>query len=297
MWLFFALLAPAFYGGSNIFDSLLANRKFRNPFALIFYTSLFNLVFIPLVFLFQRPAVPPAETIPIFILLGLVNIGYLYPYYRALQNDDTSVVTAFFGLNRIFIPILAFLVVGEVLSAAQYAGIFLIIAGVTALGLHREHARFRISKATGYMALAAFIMAFEGILLKYLFERGVGVSTALGGEMLVSFFLAMLFLAPAAARTDIAAHLGSFRNTFRIFAAEETLTFLGFVTESYAIAIAPVGLVKGVTVVAPFFILLYAKALKNRFPEAFRENIGRGSVSKKAALFALIVLGVALVRS
>jgi len=297
MWLLFALLAPAFYGGSNIFDTFLANRKFRNPFTLVFYTSLFNLAFIALLFVLQRPTIPTTEVIPIFLLLGFINVGYLYPYYRALQNDDTSVVVAFFGLGRIFIPILAFFIVGEVLASTQYVGIALIIAGVMALSVRREHARFLLSKAAGYMTLAAFVMAFEGVLLKYLFEHGVNFSAALGGEMIVSLLLAMFFLIPHTTRTDIVANAGLFRKMLPVFAAEEAFTFLGFAAESYAIVIAPVSMVKGVTMLAPFFLLLYAKVLKNRLPGVFKENVEKDSTIRKMILFALIVFGVMLVKS
>lgn len=296
MWLILALLSNAVYACSNILDTFLANKQFRNPFTLVFYTSFFNLAFIALLFAVQSPVIPPGETIPIFILLGTINIGYLYPYYRALQNDDTSVVVAFFALNRIFIPVLAFFMVGEVLEFAQYAGIFLLVSSVVVLGTHRDHKHFRLNKSAGYMLLASFIMAFEGVLLKYLFEHGVNFGTALGGEMIVSFILAMLFLVPKSTRSDVFANVKLFKKMLPVFAAEESFTFLGFAAESYAIVLAPVSLVKGITILSPFFLLIYARVLRNRFPNVFRESMSKGSVIKKTLLFALIIIGVLLMK-
>ena len=116
MWLFIAFLAPAFYGWSNIFDNFLANQKFKKPLVLAFYTSLFNIVFLPIIFLIQKPVLPAFEIIPIFVGLGMINILYLYPYYRGLQTEDTSIAVSFFSFGRIFIPILAYFIVGEVLT-------------------------------------------------------------------------------------------------------------------------------------------------------------------------------------
>src|SRR3989338_2331948 len=146
MWILFACISAAFYAVAEQFDSFFVNGKFKHPFTLLFYTSLFNLIFVPVLFIFQPPEVPPISTIPLFILLGLVGIGYLYPYYRGLQSDDTSVAISFFGVSRIFVPVLAFLAVGEVLDVQQYLGILLIILSVTLLGLHHVRHHFRWSK-------------------------------------------------------------------------------------------------------------------------------------------------------
>src|SRR3989344_583069 len=145
MWLLFAFLSSALYAVAETFDEFFVNKKFAHPFALVFYASLFNLVYIPLVSVFQRPELPAANTVPIFILLGLVNVGYLYPYYRGLQIDDTSTAISFFGVGRIFVPIFAFLIVGEILNLSQYLGILFIIVSVTLLGLHRTKKSFKFS--------------------------------------------------------------------------------------------------------------------------------------------------------
>ena len=127
MWLLFAFLSPAFYAIAEVFDNFLVNKEFKHPLTLVFYSSLFNLIFIPALFLIQRPELPPLGTLPIFIMLGLVGVGYLFPYYKGLKIEDTSIVVSFFAIGRIFVPVLAYLFVGEILNLQQYAGIFLII--------------------------------------------------------------------------------------------------------------------------------------------------------------------------
>ena len=194
MWLLFAFLAPAFYAIAEIADNFFVNKKFKHPLVLVFYTSLFNLIYLPILFFFRHPTLPPLSTLPIFIGLGLVNTGYLYPYYKGLQADDTSVAISFLAIERVMVPVLAFFIVGEVLAPIKYFGIFLIIVSVIALGLHHARQRFRFSRGVWYVACAALLLALEGVFLKLLFNEGVNPSTAVGGEMAMSLLFGISVL-------------------------------------------------------------------------------------------------------
>jgi len=293
-WLLFAFIAPAFYGVAEILDNFLSNKIFKHPLTLAFFASMFNLLVVPIFFFFNHPAWPPLSTIPIFLILGFVEFGYLYPYYKGLQNDDTSVVSAFFGLGRIFIPILAFLIVGEVLSLVQYVGIILIISASILLSFKREHTKLLFSKSFWYIGLAAFMLSFEGVLLKYLFEHGVNLSTAIGGEMLIATFFSFFLLFSHKVRHDIVTNRKALKTFFPLFTLEEIITFLAFAAEAYAIDRAPVTIVKAIGMFIPFFILFYGKMLKTRFPRVFKETTTTGVVIKRIVLFLIMVAGILL---
>ncbi|TSC60540.1 MAG: putative membrane protein [Parcubacteria group bacterium LiPW_15] len=296
MWLLYAFLAPAFYAVAEIFDEFLDNKEFKHPLTLIFYTSLFNLVFVPILFAFSPPALPPLHTIPIFILLGFVGVGYLYPYYRGLKVDDTSVVVSFFAISRVFIPVLAFLIVGEVLNFTQYAGILLVVVSVIALALHHAHKRFQFSKAMWYIGAAALLLAFEGIFLKLLFKSGVSVSTAIGGEAMIGLVLGVSVLISGKARKNIGAMFPLFVKLSPLFLLEELFTFLGQFTESSAISLTSISVVKGITMASPFFILVYAWIGHGFFPQFFKEDLHRKKVIKKLFLFLVLIAGIILIK-
>ncbi len=297
MWLIYAFLSPLFYAVAEIFDNFLVNHKFkRHPFILVFFTSLFNLIFVPLLFFFDRPEIPPISTLPIFILLGFASVGYLYPYYRGLQSDDTSIVISFFAIGRIFVPILAFLVVGEILNVIQYVGIALVILSVFALGLHHSKKQFKFSKAIWYIGLAAFLLACEGVLMKLLFERGVTVSTALGGESIIALLMGMSLLLLPKLRREIKSALPDFLKLSPLFLLEEFFTFLGFAAEGYAISLTSVSVVKGITMASPFFLIVYAWLGQGIFPSLFKEDLHRKKVLKKILLFAVLITGIILIK-
>ncbi|MFA6432586.1 MAG: EamA family transporter [Candidatus Paceibacterota bacterium] len=296
MWIFFAFLAPAFYSIAEVFDNFLANKKFKKLLTLVFYTSLFNLIFIPVLFLFDPPQIPPLDTLPIFVILGFISIGYLYPYYKGLQSDDTSIAISFFAIGRLFIPVLAFLIVGEVLDLVQYIGIALIVTSVIALGLHHTKAKFRFSKAIWHIGLAAFILAFEGVLFKLLFDDGVSVSTAIGGEAAIALILALSLLAFHRVRHDIKASLPTFIRLSPLFLLEEMLTFFGLAAEAYAISLTSVSVVKGITMISPFYLLIFAWLGRGLFPSVFKEDLHKGHLLKKILFFAILLSGVILLR-
>ncbi len=296
MWLLYAFLSPAFYAVAEIFDEFLVTKEFKHPLTVVFYTSLFNLIFIPILFAFSPPELPPLHTIPIFIVLGLVGVGYLYPYYQGLRSDDTSVAISFFAIGRIFVPILAFVIVGEVLDLQQYLGIGLIIVSVVMLGLHRAKKHFKFSKAIWYIGLAAFLLSFEGVFLKLLFDQGVSVSTAVGGESIVGLLFACTLLFSKTVRGDARAVLPLFIKLSPLFLLEELFTFLGQVSESSAISLTSVSVVKGITISAPFFLIIYAWLGRGIFPKLFKEDLHRRKVIHKLALFAVLIIGVVLVK-
>lgn len=296
MWIFFAFLAPALYAVAEIFDEYLSNHGFKNIAPLIFFASLCNFVFVPILFIIQRPELPPINMVWPLIGIGLTNILYLYPYYKSLKIEDTSVVSAFFSFGKIIIPVFAFVFIGEVLELREYIGIGVIILGNVLLAFRGKIKSLRLSKAFYLIILASTILAIDGILYKYLFENGVSWSTAIGGQLIFSGIIGCVFIfSVPRLRKQLKQETLNYRKYFKLFFLEEFFTFLAVGAEMYALTLAPVSLVKGVGMVIPIFVLLYTVAVKKYKPEAFREDINRRVVIKKVIIFCIIISGLLLI--
>ncbi len=296
MWILFAFLAPALYAVAEIFDEYLSNHGFKNTTSLIFLASLLNFVFVPILFLIQTPVMPPAHLIWPIIGVALTNLLYLFPYYKSLRIEDTSIVSAFFSMGKIIIPIFAFLFVGEVLEIKQYIGIAVIILGNVFLALHKSKQKMKLSKAFYMILYASTLLAIEGILFKYMFEQGLGWSTAMGGQLLMAGTLAVIgLLLYSKTRKQIWEDRHHFRKSIRLFFTEELFTFLGLGAETFAISIAPVSLVKGVGMVVPIFVLSYTVMIKRYSPKSFHEDVHLLTIVKKALIFGMIILGLFLI--
>ena len=287
LWLLVAVIEPLMHALANVFDNYFINNLFKKPGTLVFFSSLMNLVFLPLLFLFHLPTVPAWSEMPLLMLLGLISVAYVYPYYRALQSDDTSVVTSLFSIGSIFVPILSFFIIGEVLRVSQYIGFLLIITASSLLTLNLK-TRVVSSKALFYMSIVSLILAVEAVTYKYVLTS-IDWVTALTWSTMFSFLFAMpLYFFN---KENIHAKAPAFRKSLKLFALEELATFVGVAAAVYATALAPVTLVRGVASLQPVFVLGYAVLFSKAFPKAFKEKIDGESLKKKILLFALIIIG------
>lgn len=296
LWLIIAFVGLLFHGLANILDNYFVNKLFKNPFVLVFYSSLINLIFLPAVLLFGVPELPSLSLLPFYALVGLTNIFYLYPYYKALQNDDTSVVASLFSLEKLFVPILAFLIVGETLSSLQYLGFFVIVLSGAILTLNNHEKKFRLNKSFFYMALVSIILAFEGVIYKYIFNH-VDWATGFTWAIVASFVLTLPMLLVGKSRTQIISQWSSFKNKFHLFTIEELLTFSGSASATFATSLAPVTIVKSIDSFHPFIVLAYALLFNRLYPSLFKEKIDAKTIIKKILLFFVMILGVVLITS
>lgn len=293
MWIFIALLTPIFHGFANILDNYLINKLFSKKVTLIFYSTFLNVIFLPFLFLmFGLPNLPNKQTFGLFFLISFINISYLYPYYKALQQNDTSIVTALFSLSKFFVPLLAFLIVHEVLSLVQYLGVIIVVISSIILNIEST-ITFRLNNSFWWMLGCTFILALETVLYKYTF-LSVDWITGFAWPVILSFILILPILFIPIVRRGIFRNKTKFFKYFPVFVAEELCTFAGIGTGTYAISVAPVTIVETIGEIQVIFVLLYAKIFKGFFPKFFKENVTTASLRKKLVLFITIIIGVLL---
>src|SRR3989344_948631 len=294
-WIIFALLEPFFHGFANVIDNHFTNNLFKKTTTLVFFASFTNILFLPIIFLLDFPSFITPSQIPFFIILGLTGIGYLYPYYKALQNDDTSIVVSLFSLGKIFVPLLAFLLVGEILAISQYIGFFVVILSATLLTLNGKQ-KFRLNNSFFWMILCTLIISFEVVIYKYIFNI-MSWGTGFTWATLFSFMFALPLIFIKKTRNGIFSQVKTFKNNFKLFAFEEFLTFSGSAASTFAISLTSVTLVSAVTSFQPIVVLLYALTLGRFFPKFFKEDITTKNLIKKIILFVIMVLGIIIILS
>ena len=293
LWILIALLSPLLHGLSNILDNYFVNGIFRNPVILVFFASSINILFLPLILLIETPHMLPLNVLPFIIILGLTNIFYLYPYYKALESDDTSIVSSLFSLGKIFVPLLAFFIVQEKLTTLQYAGFFVILLASTALTLNTHQKKIRLNNSFFWMLLCSLILTIESVMYKYVFIH-VSWATGFFWAVISSFVLVLPMLCIKKYRRDIVSQFSTFKKSFHLFALEEFLTFGGSIGSTLAISLAPVTLVEGIFSLQPVFVLGYALLFSRWYPKVFKEKIDAKSIIKKVFLFLILLTGVLL---
>ena len=285
-----AFISPMAHAVSNIFDAVVSGSVFKRIPTTIFYINLTNILGILCLPLFGPVHLLPSAAWLLVGVLAAINVGYLFPYFAALKRTDTSVVAALFQMEKVFVPVWAFLIVGEVLHPIQYAGFGIIILFSLLLNISRK-THIKINSGFWLMCFTAIILSFDGAFYKALLEYTDWVSAAFWVSVL-SFAIQfmMIFICPI--RTDIVKNFGKYRRRFGTFVLMEFFDQVGSFSPIFALSLIPVLVNSGIDSVQPIFVALYGVILARFFGKRFHEDISKPAMIKKILCFVMIGVGV-----
>jgi len=285
-----AFLAPLFYAISVIIESFLSLAVFKRPLVMVFFASLTNALFTPLVLFMGFPTIPSLESIGFYILIAIIDISYLYPYYVALKKTDTSVVSSLFALGKIFVPILAFILLQDSLTIPQYIGFFLII-GTSSILNKKTHSVFHLNQAFYQMFLSSLLLALRICLVKLVILLDANFVNVLIYPNLISGLLPFTFLLSVHNKYAIKRRLPAYRQQFKFFFFIEFLTFVAVSASTIAVShLSPV-ICTAIEATEPLFVLGIALLINATGLFHFREKIG---LIKKIICFVLMIIGIIL---
>src|ERR1700744_495877 len=125
MWLLYAFSGPVLWAASTHIDKYLVDRYFRDSdtAVLMVFTALVGALALPFI-VWADPDVlrPRGWAVGVMMLSGILYIGALLPYLRAIQTVEASVIAPLFQTSTLFAVLLAWLLLGEALKWRQFAG-------------------------------------------------------------------------------------------------------------------------------------------------------------------------------
>lgn len=291
--LFIAFFSPLFAAATNVIDSHVANSILKKVDAVVFYSTITNILVLPFLLLFGRPQPLTHEDLPLMALACFIDVAYQFPFYSAMKKIDTSITSALLSLGELSIPVLAWFIVDEKLSLRQYAGFGVIILFNIALSM-KNSGKLRINTAFWLMLLASNLIAFESVLLKKIMENLDWLSTIFYLSLFTSI-LSLGLLVRRSCRHDIVRHFPQFRERWKLFLLNEMFGQAAAVVEIYAISVLPVVVFVAINNTEPIFTLLYGAILYYFFNKNPREKVDPQTIGSKLVFFAFIILGVILV--
>ena len=293
-YILIAVFCPLFNALVVMLESLLSNKTFKHQTTMIFYVSLMDVLFIPLIFIFGLPSIPSTECLWIYVVLGLFDLVYLYPYYTAMKVIDTSIVAALFSLGQVIVPILSYLLLDEILNLHQYIGFAIIIMASVALSI-KGYKIPKLSRAFWYMVMSALAISCRIVLAKGVINADGNWINTIVYPCLVTGILPFIFLTMKKSRKDILRNFPPYLEKFKIFALIELLAFLASVSSIYGLsALSPV-VSTAINSLEPIFLLSFCCLLSCCFACKFKEKITPNIIMKKMFCFVLIIFGVILV--
>lgn len=294
-WILVSFLSPFCYGLINILNGILIVNDFKKPVTLIFYKALSNSAFIlPLILLWGLPSRPSGYLLGCYFLLGLLDVAYLLPYYRALERIDTSIVGALFSLGRVAIPIMTYLFLDERLSLCQYIGFGIIVLSSIFLSI-RNFKLPKINLAFWLMLFSSFLLAIFAVLEKYTVDADTNWINLLFYPALSSSIIVLMFLLRTSSRKEIIVAWIPFKRTFKLFAISALLSFIALSVMVYLLPYISAVTKASISSTMPIFILVTSIVMHRFFGWKLNENITLHSIIKKLAFFTFIIIGVIMV--
>lgn len=298
-WLLFAFSGPILWAISTHIDKYLVERFFKHSSVavLLVFTSLIGLLLLPFIWVYQPGvAALSLQSILVIAFSGILYMGAMYFYLRALQSEEASVVAPFFQAAPLFGYALGYLLLGETLSPIQIGGGALIIVGTTLLSVRVDSRKTRYKASLVVLMLAcAFSLALSSVIFKLFaihdeywtttFWTFVGEAIFGFGLLTITAYRNQFFLL---LRTNTAAVL-------TINGVNELINLGGGLGMRYALLLAPLSLVQAIGSTSTLFVFIFGIALSLFFPAFGRENLSTGNLMQKGFSAALIVFGVILI--
>ena len=293
-WFYLALLAPLLFAIVNLIDDNLLRFVYKGPYLAAAASGIFGaLPLISLLFVDWTPIT--ISQAGVMLLAGFLTAIYYFFYFKSLAVESPSVVIAIMSLVPATLPVLAYFLLDERLTSAQFTGFTVVL--IASLGLAMtEVKKFKFSAALVPALVVVGIVDITSLLTKYVYEQAAfypaficfSIGLGLGG---VYFALIMFF---DHKKHDLSVFKKSIHKLFVIFIMVELLAVAAEFTSNLAVSRGAVSLVRVVEGIQPMYVLLIALVLYPLSPKHFREA-AEGQLAKKFALMAIITAGLFLI--
>jgi uncharacterized membrane protein len=298
VWLLFSILGPLSWAISTHIDKYLVDKYFHDSdtAVLIVFTAVVGVFALPVIWLFEpRVLSLPVAAMAVMTVSGVLYMGAMLFYLRALQSEEASAVAPFFQLSTIFTLLLAYVFLGEKLGLVQLSGVGLIVAGaLTASGSGQGFLRRFNVRLLCLMAAATFIVALSAVVFKYFAVEDSFWGTTFWTFVGEGIFGAGVLLIPQYYQQFARLIKQSPGAVIGINAANELINLGGGLGVRFASLLAPVALVSAVSSTTTIFVFAFGVLLTLLFPKFGREDLSAGNLWRKGVAAVLVTAGVML---
>ena len=298
MWLLFAFSGPVLWAASTHIDKYLVDRYFRNSdtAVLIVFTALIGVCMLPFIWVFNPGVLAlPRTSIAVMVASGVLFMGAMLFYLRAIQSEEASVVAPLFQTSVLFTFLLAYLLLGETLTASNAAGLVLIVAGTLTLSFDPslQLRRFKL-RLILLMLACTFILALASVIFKYYAVRDEFWATTFWTYAGEALFGAAILTVPRYRRQFKLLLRTNTGPLLAVNGANELINLGGGLGVRFASLLAPVALVSAIASTTTLFVFAFGVLLSLFLPALSRENLSRASLIQRGVAILIVTAGVLL---
>lgn len=291
MWLFFAILAPIFWGFGNPIDAALRRTSMKDD---VVMTAVFAVTRLPfalvLLFLFGGGIVFGWPFFWIFFSGVIWMLGFVF-YYRAMQLEEVSRVVLILQFQPIFILLIAAVMIRESLTFSQFAAFLLILCGSILAAMKKKGSKWHFSKAFWLMLLADVMWCFADVIFKKFVVYFPNFWSAFSVDLLGSSLLgAFLFFLPTHRKIYKAFQLNV--RSWSLVVTSAIFGTLGSLVFAYALTLGKASLTTVIIGIQPLFALIFSLSLHHFLKEIPGESLAKTDLLIKFASFVLIIGGL-----
>ena len=297
-WILFAFSGPIFWAISTHIDKYLVERyfKYSNMAVLMVFTAIIGSIILPFIWFFKPEVLNlPTPTILIIILSGILYMGALLFYMKAIQTEEASVVAPLFQAAPIFSYALAYFILGEKLTVIQMFGGLLIIGGTIFLSWRPGHGSGQFKKRLIFLMLTcAFFIALSSVIFKFFAVQDEYWSTTFWTYVGEAIFGVVILLWPPYFKEFVKIFKQNTGAVLGINGANELINLGGGLGFRYAVLFAPLSVVQAIGNTTTLFVFIFGIILTTFFPKLGREDLSKQNLLKKGLAALLIGVGVTL---
>ena len=141
MWLAYAFSGPLLWAVSTHIDKFLVDKYFHDSdtTVLMVFTAFLGVAALPVIWFFEpKVLVLPWLATVVMTVSGILYMGAMLFYLRAIQSEEASVVAPLFQANTLFTFLLGLLLLHELPRWPQLVGAGLVVLGAVGLSLDRN---------------------------------------------------------------------------------------------------------------------------------------------------------------
>lgn len=295
-----ALIAPFLYAVCNHLDKHLLQKHFEESGVgtLVLFSALLSCVTVPVAFIIN-PNVLDISLVSILTLLlvGVINVGLLWGYLMAMNEDEPTVVIIFYQLVPVLGLGLGHIVLDETISVMQGVAMVLIMIGAVVMTFAQdEDGRVTMKLRTvGFMLLASFGWALESVLFKWVaLEENVWQSLFWEGSSETLIGVLLFLLIPSWRRCFLSVFREKKPAVIGLNVANEVVYNIGNMAAYFMVVLIPVALNLLMNSFQPIFVFVIGVILSRFVPHHATESAGNRWKQKLIAI-AFTGFGVYLI--
>ena len=294
MWLLIALVGHLMNAFVFLTDKAFVEKIFPSPKALAFIagaSGIFTFVLFPW---FLKSGPPDAVYASFFS--GAVTICALVLFFTAIGRDEVSrVVPAVGSLTPLWTFVLSYFFLGERIEGHILIAFLLLALGGVVIAFRsfssvfrrKDFSLFFLELSVGFLFAVGFVAQKYGFTFmddfsSFLWARAGGVAAA----------LPLLFSPAVRERLHFTEIRGSGAKKGLLYVISRIFAGISPLVITLAISFGSVTLVNALQGVQYVFLYVLAIFFSRRYPDIFKEEVGRGIVLQKS--FALILIGAGL---